>query len=156
MVLIRWFFSLGIGAFLIMFGVAKFSGTAHIFPYIEYKATLFEYPFASAVFPWLNYAAGALELFAGVLVIIPFTRDLGSKLAVLPFLGAVAFHLSPLLGVVTPAGYAGGVPPVDAISAGGPFVRENFSMDASPTLFVIAAVMLGVSIVNAIYLQRRF
>lgn len=152
----KWILSLAVGGFLIVFGITKFTGGAHIFPLIEYKATALGFPMADLFFPLVNYATGALELVAGVLVILPMTRQrIGAPLAVLPFLGAVVFHLSPLLGVVTPTGYNDAAPDFDeAIASGGGFVREHFTSETTPTLFALAAVFLILAIVNAV-LHRR-
>jgi len=131
----------------------KFAGGAHIFPYIEYKAVAAGFPMAELFYPLVNYATGGLEILAGALVILPMTRAIGSKLAVLPLLGAVVFHLSPLLGVSTPDGYA--TPsPVEALAAGGPFLREHFTSGESMTLFSMAAGMLVVALINLV-VQRR-
>lgn len=150
----KWILSLAVGGFLIVFGITKFTGGAHIFPLIELKATALGFPLADLFFPLVNYATGALELLAGALVILPMTRvNIGAKLAVLPFLGAVVFHLSPLLGVVTPNGYAladdGSKLAQEALAAGGGFVPEHFTAETGPTLFALAAVFLLLAIVNA-------
>ncbi len=154
MTIAKWIAALAIGGFLILFGVTKFTGGAHIFPYIEYKAVALGFPMADLFFPLVNYAVGLLELAAGVLIIIPLTRKIGSLIAVAPFLGAVIFHLSPLLGVVTPDGYADPAPAL-ALKSGGPFLAEHFSASASPTLFTMAFVMLVIAVVNALVLQKR-
>ena len=153
MTILRWVLALAIGGFLVFFGVMKFTGGAHIFPYIEYKAAAAGLPFAEMAYPLGNYATGALELLAGVLLILPITRNLGAKLAVLPFLGAVAFHLSPFLGVTTPDGYAN-PKPVDIIAAGGPFARSDFSEAASMSLFMIAVAGLIASVIN-LFVQNK-
>jgi hypothetical protein len=59
------------------------------------------------------------------------------------------FHLSPLLGVLTPTGYAD-PKPVDVISAGGPFARTDFSAAESNVLFIMAAAGLAAAIINLI------
>lgn len=149
MMILRWALALAVGGFLVFFGAMKFTGGAHIFPYIEYQASAAGAPFASLAYPLGNYATGGLELLAGVLLIIPATRAIGSKLAILPFLGAVGFHLSPFLGVTTPDGYADPTP-VAALAAGGPFVRSDFSEGASMALFMIALAGLIAAIVNLV------
>ncbi len=154
MAILRWLLALGLGGFLIFFGVMKFTGGAHIFPYIEYKAAAAGFPFAELAYPLGNYATGALELVAGLLLILPMTRNLGSKLAVLPFLGAVIFHLSPALGVTTPDGYAD-PKPVDLLAAGGPFARSDFSEGASMALFTIAVAGLVAAILNVFVQKSR-
>lgn len=149
MTILRWALALAVGGFLIFFGFMKFSGGAHIFQYIEYKATVLGIPMAELAYPLGNYATGALELVAGVLVIVPMTRSIGAKLAVLPFLGAVLFHLSPALGITTPDGFAD-PKPVEALASGGPFVSGDFSDATSMTLFTMAVVGLIAAIVNLI------
>ncbi len=153
MAILRWVLALAVGGFLVFFGVMKFTGGAHIFPYIEYKAAAAGAPFAELAYPLGNYATGGLELIAGLLLIIPMTRGIGSKLAVLPFLGAVAFHLSPFLGVTTPDGYAD-PKPVDILAAGGPFARSDFSDGESMALFIIALAGLAAAVINLL-VQRN-
>ncbi len=148
MTALRWVLALAVGGFLIMFGVMKFTGGAHIFPYIEYKAAAAGLPFAEMAYPLGNYATGALELLAGVLLIVPMTRSLGAKLAVLPFLGAVVFHLSPALGIVTAVGYAD-PKPVEALAAGGPFLAEHFTGETN-MLFLMAVGGLIAAIINLV------
>ena len=150
---IKWVLALLLGGFLLFFGVMKFTGGAHIFPYVEYKAGAAGFPMADMFYPLMNYATAALEILAGALVILPMTRGIGSKLAVLPLLGAVVFHLSPLLGVSTPDGYATPAP-TEALAAGGPFLREHFTSGESMTLFSMAVGMLVVALIN-LFLQRR-
>lgn len=153
MKIIKLGFALALGAILIMFGIMKFTGSAHIFAYIEYKAGTVGIPMASLFFPAINYVTGILEIVAGITVIIPATRQLGSFLAVTPLMGAVVFHLSPLLGTVTPDGYADPIP-ASVLAAGGPFLDEHFSSKSSATLFTIAVVMLSIALIN-LFLQRR-
>jgi len=149
MAILRWIFALALGAFLVFFGIMKFTGGAHIFPFIEYKMTTLGLPFAGLAYPLGNYATGALELIAGIALIVPASRALGAKIAVLPFLGAVIFHLSPLLGVTTPNAFSD-PKPVEALAAGGPFVRSNFSEAASMALFSIALIGLIAALVNLV------
>jgi len=139
MTIAKWILSLAVGGFLIMMGITKFTGGAHIFPLIEMKALGLGFPLA--------------DLF---LVILPMTRaKFGAPLAVLPFLGAVVFHLSPLLGVVTPNGYAEGAESLDAaLVSGSGFTAEHFTAETGPTLFAMAAVFLVLAIVN-FALHRR-
>ena len=149
MTILKWVLALAVGGFLIMFGVMKFTGGAHIFHYIEFKAAGAGAPFAEFAYPLGNYATGLLEIAAGVLLILPMTRRLGAMLGVAPLAGAVVFHLSPLLGVTTPDGFAD-PKPIAAIEAGGPFARADFSTGESTTLFTIAVVMLIVAVINLV------
>ena len=153
MQILKWGLALALGGFLLFFGFMKFSGGAHIFPYIEYKATGLGLPFGEFIHPLMNWATGGLEIVAGATLILPMTRSLGSKLAVLPFLGAVLFHLSPLLGVETPAGYAD-PKPVEVLADGGPFAASDFSPEMTSVLFMMALIGLVASIGNLI-IQRN-
>ena len=153
MTILKWVLALVVGGFLIMMGVMKFTGGAHIFQFIEFKAASAGVPFAALAYPLGNYATGLLEVASGALLILPMTRQLGAKLSVLPLLGAVVFHLSPLLGVTTPDGFADPAPTA-ALAAGGPFVRTDFSTGESNMLFMMAAGMLVVAIINVV-VQRR-
>ena len=154
--IIRWVLSLAVGGFLIMMGITKFTGGAHIFPLIEMKALGLGFPMADLFFPLVNYATGTLEVVAGALVILPMTRaKFGAPLAVLPFLGAVVFHLSPLLGVVTPTGYAEGADGLEAaLASGSGFTAEHFTAETGPMLFAMAAGFLVLAIIN-FALHRR-
>ena len=156
MAIAKWILSLAVGGFLIVFGITKFTGGALIFPMIEMKATALGFPLADLFFPLVNYATGALELVAGALVILPMTRQkIGAPLAVLPFLGAVVFHLSPLLGVITPNGYAEGAEGLEAaLASGSGFTAEHFTAETGPALFGLAVVFLLLAIANAALPQR--
>ncbi|MEM7005089.1 MAG: hypothetical protein AAF498_04355 [Pseudomonadota bacterium] len=151
----KWILSLTVGGLLILFGITKFTGGAHIFPLIELKATAIGFPMADLFFPLVNYLVGGLEVAAGVLVILPATRRaFGALLAVVPFFGAVLFHLSPLLGVVTPNGYAEGADGLsEALASGTGFETAHFTADAGPALFIIASLLLVLSAANA-YLHK--
>lgn len=151
--ILRWGLALGVGGFLIFFGVMKFTGGAHIFPYIEYKASGLGVPFAEFAYPLLNYAVGALEIVAGFLVILPMTRRLGAGVAILPFFGAVMFHLSPFLGVSTPVGYADDFS-ANVLADGGPFALTDFTSEMTTALFMIAVGGLIAAIINLI-IQRN-
>ena len=74
--LLRWGLSLVVGGFLIIMGITKFAGGAHIFPLIEMKALALGFPLADLFFPLVNYATGTLEVVAGALVILPMTLSL--------------------------------------------------------------------------------
>lgn len=152
MVAVRWSLALAVGGFLIFFGMMKFTGAAHIFPYIEYRATAAGIPFAQYAYPVGNFAIGAIEVITGLLLIAPTSRRAGALLAVLPFLGAVLFHLSPALGVITPSSFAD-PKPLDALADGGPFTAADFSGETS-MLFYMAVGGLVASIFNLI-VQRN-
>ena len=156
MTIAKWILSSAIGAFLIVMGITKFTGGAHIFPLIEMKALGLGFPMADLFFPLVNYATGTLEVVAGALLILPMTRaKIGAPLAVLPFLGAVVFHLSPLLGIVTPTGYAEGAAGLDAaLASGSGFTAEHFTAETGPMLFAMAAGFLVLAIINFALIRR--
>jgi len=85
--------SLVLAAFLVMMGVQKFGAENVIFATIAEKSgiALFE--------PYVRMATGAGELAAALLLILPKTRLLGALGAVAIIGGAIAFHLSPWLGI---------------------------------------------------------
>ena len=151
MAALKWILALAVGGFLLMMGATKLTGGAHIFPYIEYKATALGLPMADLAYPLGNLATGGLEILAGLLVILPMTRKLGAMLSVLPFLGAVVFHLSPALGVVTPESFAD-PKPVEVLAAGGPFLAEHFAGETN-MLFMMALGGLLLAIAN-LFVQR--
>lgn len=153
MKVVGWVLALVVGGFLLAFGAMKFAGAAFIFPYIEYKAAAAGLPMAALAWPFGNYAVGALEVLAGVLVILPMTRRFGALLAVVPILGAVIAHLTPYLGTSTPLDFATPKPDA-ALATGGGFLRAHFTAETSSMLFTIAVVMLVVSLINLI-VQRR-
>lgn len=153
MTIVKWLLALAVGGFLLAFGIMKFAGMAFIFPYIEYKATAAGLPLADLAWPLGNYAVGALEILAGALVILPMTRRFGAPLAVLPLLGAVIAHISPYLGTTTPLDFAS-PKPLEALAAGGGFVRENFTAETGPMLFMMASAMLVLALIN-LFVHRR-
>jgi len=153
MKIIKWILALGVGGFLLFFGNLKFSGAAFIFPYIEYKASILGLPLGDLAYPLGNYLVGAVEIIAGILVILPMTRKFGSLFAVLPFLGAAVIHLTPYLGIVTPLDFAD-PKPISALGVGSGFVRTDFTTETGMTLFMIAVGMLVISIVNSLIQQR--
>ena len=52
--------------------------------------------------PGMRYVTGVLEVLAVILLILPRTRAAGAGLALAVVLGALAFHLSPWLGISLP------------------------------------------------------
>lgn len=146
MTIVKWGLALVLGLFLIAFGVTKFTG-AHIFQFIEANAAANGLPFAGLFHPVLNTVVGVVEIIAGVLIIWPATRAFGAMLGSAVIAGAVAFHLSPYLGVNTPGGFS-------AISDGAPWTATDFTDDRSPILFGLAVVMLAVAVTTWL-LSRR-
>ncbi len=153
MTILKWGLSIVVGLFLLAFGAMKFTGGAHIFQYIEYNAAALGVPASGLFFPLVNWATGALEIIAGLLVLAPMTRRLGTAVALLPFAGAFVFHISPLLGINVPTGFSDPAP-AEALAAGGPFARGDFAEATTPMLFVMASVMLLVAIANFVIHRR--
>lgn len=139
MTLFKWVLAIVLGLFLIAFGIMKFTGPNPIFAWIEFRSGLgFAEPFGA----WMT---GVMEILAGLLVIVPATRKVGALLGTGVIGGAVAMHLSPFLGVATPAGFTEGA------------VRPWDASDFLPTetgLFYLALVMLILALTN-LWLARR-
>ena len=146
--IVRWAVAIVLAVFLIGIGAMKFAG-AHIFQFIEAKATANSLPLADLFHPAINYAVGGAEIVAGLLILIPATRMLGGLIGTAVIAGAIAFHLSPFigmdyLGIATPTGFADG--------AAAPWELNDFvpadPAEYSPMLFIIAVVMFLVSLIN--------
>lgn len=116
-----------LGIFLISSGIAKFAG-GHVFQYIEHRSGL------DIFYPYVNHLVGLTEIAAGGLVLFRRTRLIGGVLASGVLAGAVAFHLSPWLGVSMPTGLVDG--------AAAPWTEADFSSSTTSATFVIAIVTL--------------
>lgn len=97
--ILSWVLAVGFAAALVLLvGLPKFIGPEPnpIFALIAGRTgiSLFE--------PYLRYATGAAELAAAILLVIPRTRFYGALLAGGVTVGAIAFHLSPFLGIQIP------------------------------------------------------
>ena len=109
--------------FLISSGAAKFGG-GHVFQYIEHKSGIgFFHPFS-------NLVVGAAEVVAGIFVLFRRTRLAGALVASFVMVGAVAFHLSPWLGVSVPTGLTEG--------ATAPWTADDFVTTTTVAPFVLA------------------
>lgn len=117
----------GLGLFLVSAGISKFTG-GHVFAYIEYQSgfDLFD--------PYVAALTGVAEIVAGSLLLFRRTRLLGATLGGIVMAGAVAFHLSPWLGVAPPTGFAEG--------AASPWTAADFGGDTSVAPFVLATISL--------------
>lgn len=60
--------------------------------------------------PGVRFLVGIAEVFAAALIIPPWTRRLGAVLAAGVLIGAIAFHLSPWLGIAVPTSLADNAP----------------------------------------------
>jgi hypothetical protein len=97
--------------------------------------------------PWARYATALAEVAAVALVLWPRTRARGAMLALVIAAAAVAFHLSPWLGVAVPRADA-----VAQAAADGRTAAEIFAMQL-PTdkgamflLALIVAILSGVTV----------
>ncbi len=111
--------------FLISSGAAKFGG-GHVFQYIEHKSGI------DLFHPFSNYVVGTAEVVAGAFILFRRTRLAGASIASLLMIGAVAFHLSPWLGVAVPTGLAEG--------ASSPWAADDFAGTTTVAPFVMAIV----------------
>lgn len=127
---------------LIVSGVAKFAG-GHVFAYIEHRSgiDLFD--------PLIGYATGAVEIAAGLLILMPRTRFVGAATAATVMVGAIGFHLSPWLGVSMPTGLADG--------AAAPWTAADFTTETTSSTFALAIITLvrSIMIVRAELRARR-
>lgn len=114
-----------LGLFLISAGIAKFT-SGHVFQYIEYKSGI------DLFYPFVNNLTGIAELLAGAAILYRPTRLAGSALAAALMAGAVAFHLSPWLGVSIPTGLTDG--------ATSPWDGADFATSTTSVTFVMAIV----------------
>ena len=115
--------------FLISAGAAKFGG-GHVFQYIEHQSGI------DLFHPFSSYVVGAAEVTAGVLILFRRTRLAGVVVASFVMIGAVAFHLSPWLGVSVPTGLTEG--------AAAPWTADDFVTTTTVAPFVLAiATCLG-------------
>lgn len=87
---------LALAAGFAFFGAQKFGAENIVFEIIAERSGLpiFE--------PHVRLATGVAELATAALLIAPSTRLLGSLFGLAILLGAIAFHLSPWLGIVVP------------------------------------------------------
>lgn len=138
--IVSWVLAIGFAAALVfMVGLPKFVGPEPnpIFALIAGRTgiSLFE--------PYVRYAVGVAEFAAAILLIVPRTRLYGALLAGAVTIGAIAFHLSPFLGIE--------IPRMDRLV---PLVQEgrtvaeidamNLPTDGG-TLFMTALVFLAVA-----------
>lgn len=120
-----------LGLFLISSGIAKFAG-GHVFQYIEFKSGI------DIFYPYVNHATGVAEVVAGGLVLARSTRLIGAAAAAVIMTGAVAFHLSPWLGISMPTGLADG--------ATAPWTRSDFAATTTSVTFLLAIATLARSL----------
>ncbi len=111
--------------FLISSGAAKFGG-GHVFQYIEHKSGI------GLFHPFSNYVVGAVEVVGGAFMLFRRTRLAGASVASFVMIGAVAFHLSPWLGVSVPTGLTK--------DAAAPWTANDFVATTTVAPFVLAIV----------------
>ena len=114
-----------LGLFLVSAGVAKFT-TGHVFQYIEYRSGI------DLFYPFVNNLTGIAEIAAGAAILYRPARRAGSLLASALMAGAIAFHLSPWLGVSIPTGLADG--------AATPWDATDFATSTTSVSFLLAIV----------------
>ena len=142
-----WTFGLMLAALLFAVGIQKFVGLDPnpVFGLIEARSGI-------GVFePGLRYVTGVLEMIAVILVLWPATRARGAQLGLLVALGAIAFHLSPWLGIQLPR-----LPELSAALAQGRTAAEIAAMNL-PTdkgaMFLLAIAIAAVAVAS-IFVER--
>lgn len=146
--IVSWVLALAFAtALAFMVGLPKFFGPDPnpIFALIAGRSGL------SFFEPYVRYATGAAEIAAAILLVIPRTRFAGALLATGVTLGAIGFHLSPLLGIEIPQ-----MDRIVELLQQGRSVAEIDTMDL-PTdggaLFATALVFLVVAL-SLLWLER--
>ncbi len=144
---LSWTFGLMLAVLLFAVGIQKFIGLDPnpVFGLIEARSGLgfFE--------PGMRYATGVLEIIAVLLALWPATRMRGAQLGLAVALGAIAFHLSPWLGIQLPR-----LPELSAALAQGATAAQIDAMSL-PTdkgaMFLLAIAIALVSVVS-IFVER--
>lgn len=139
---LSWTFGLMLAALLFAVGIQKFVGLDPnpVFGLIEARSGLefFE--------PGMRYVTGVLEMIAVALVLWPATRIRGAQLGLIVSLGAIAFHLSPWLGIQLPR-----LPELSAYLAAGWTAAQidaiNLPTDHG-TMFILALAIAGISVLS--------
>lgn len=98
---IRWIVALVLAALFLFMASFKFmpelTGEANpVFPLIAKNTGI------ALVEPYLRWITGVMEIIAGLLLIMPRTRLAGAGLALCIMIGALASHLTPILGMEVP------------------------------------------------------
>ncbi len=93
MTIVRWVLVILLAAFLVFMGVQKFGAENVIF------ATIAERSGISLFEPLFRVVTGVAEILAAILLVVPKMRTNGARVALLIFVGAVGFHISPWLGI---------------------------------------------------------
>lgn len=144
---LSWAFGLMLAGLLFAVSIQKFVGLEPnpVFGLIAARSGLglFE--------PWVRYGTGVLELIAVALVLWPAARREGAQLALFVAAGAIAFHLSPWLGVQLPDLTA-----VSAALAAGRSAADIEAMNLPPdhgAMFILA-VSIAALAVASIYAER--
>lgn len=134
--------TIALGLFLISAGVAKFAG-GHVFQYIEHRSGI------DLFHPYVNHVTGFAEIGAGAMLLVRRTRLVGAVAAAGLMLGAIAFHLSPWLGLSVPTGLTEG--------AMAPWDAGDFASATTPVTFVLAVVtaVRAMSIIRTERSRRR-
>jgi len=101
MTILRWILALVLaGLFLFMASfkfMPEFTGEANpVFPLIAKNTGI------ALVEPYFRWLTGALELLTGLLLLVPRTRMTGALLGLCIMIGALASHLTPILGIEVP------------------------------------------------------
>lgn len=144
---LSWTFGLMLAALLFAVGIQKFIGLEPnpVFGLIEARSGLAFFE------PGMRYATGVLEMLAVALALLPATRIRGAQLGLVVALGAIAFHLSPWLGMQLPR-----LPELSAALAQGATAAQIDAMTL-PTdkgaMFLLAVAIALVSIVS-IFVER--
>ena len=139
----RWILAIILAAFFIMMGVQKLGAHNPVFQYLASHSGigLFE--------PGVRMLTGLAEISAALLIILPRTRVLGALLALAVLGGALAFHLSPWLGINAPVAFA-----QSCTAAANCDYASDASYQKSPMLFYMA-ISFFVASLGLLFVEKQ-
>lgn len=147
---LSWTFGLMLAALLFAVAIQKFVGLDPnpVFGLIEARSGLAFFE------PGMRYFTGVLEMIAVALTLWPATRMRGAQLGLLVAAGAIAFHLSPWLGVQIPR-----LQDLSAALAQGRTAGEIAAMNL-PTdkgaMFLLALAIAAVAVASIFVERAKF
>jgi uncharacterized membrane protein YphA (DoxX/SURF4 family) len=142
MTVFRWILALILAVFFVFMGAQKVMAPSPVFQYIAIQSGigLFE--------PGVRILTGLAELSAAILIILPRTRQFGALLALGVLGGALAFHLSPWLGITAPVAFSDACMAAQACD-----YASQASYVKSPMLFVMAVSFFFASL-GMLFVER--
>ncbi len=139
--ILSWILAIFVAFVFIQSLFFKFTGaTESILIFSLIDITVDEYLGEKFFEPVMRYAVGGAEAVASLLVLLPFTRQVGAFLGFCILGGAIGFHLLTALGI-SPEGYLaddGTVTPGPLSQAEILLLGDGVYLETGPTLFAMA------------------